>query len=66
MSEETRAAFAELAALPDEDIELDRAALLIARETDETVDVEFYLGFLDKLAVPVHEQTHRAPLAAEQ
>lgn len=50
MSIDARLQFADLARLPDEEIDLDRAALLIARETDETVDVDFYLGFLDQLA----------------
>ena len=50
MTIDARLQFADLARLPDEEIDLDRAALLIARETDETVDVDFYLGFLDQLA----------------
>ena len=50
MNEESRERFAAIAALPDEDVQLDEAALLIAAETDPTIDVEFYLAFLDDLA----------------
>ncbi|MBL6689756.1 MAG: transglutaminase family protein [Pseudomonadales bacterium] len=46
-----RARFAEIAALPDQDIPLDEAALLIAAEAEESVDVASYLGELDKLAI---------------
>lgn len=45
-----RAKFAEIAALPDEDIPIDEAALLIAAEADENVEVNHYLNELDLLA----------------
>ena len=46
-----RARFADIAALPDDDIPLDEAALLIAAEAEEEIDVGHYLGELDKLAI---------------
>ncbi|MBO6656676.1 MAG: transglutaminase family protein [Pseudomonadales bacterium] len=46
-----RARFTEIAALPDDDIPLDEAALLIAAEAEEDIDVDHYLGELDKLAI---------------
>lgn len=45
-----RSRFAEIAALPDEDIPLDEAALLIAAEADEDLEVDKYLKQLDALA----------------
>lgn len=52
-----RARFADIAALPDKEIPLDEAALLIAAEAEESVDVTSYLGELDKLAIAFrHDQ----------
>ena len=48
--DETRSRFAEIAALPDEQIELDEAALLIAAETEDNINVTLYLQALDELA----------------
>lgn len=45
-----RERFAALASLPDEEIKLDEAALLIAAESDEDVDIEHYLQDLDAIA----------------
>ncbi len=50
MDEETRTRFATLAALPDEEIRLDEAALLIAAETEDNIDTSLYLKALDILA----------------
>lgn len=47
---EIRERFAALAALPDGDIRLDEAALLIAAEFDEDFNIKSYLKRLDKLA----------------
>lgn len=43
--------FAKLCLLPDAEIPLDRAALLIAAEAEPSLDVEHYLAALDELAV---------------
>jgi regulator of sirC expression with transglutaminase-like and TPR domain len=48
--EDIRARFSELAALPDDEIRLDEAALLIAAETDEDVDTGNYLKELNQIA----------------
>ncbi len=45
-----RTRFAEIAALPDQEIPLDEAALLIAAEAAQDVDTAHYLSELDKLA----------------
>jgi len=50
-NEEIRERFAAIASLPDGDIRLDEAALLIAAESDDTVDVDSYLDRLDEIAV---------------
>lgn len=50
MTSETRQQFAAIAALPDQQIQLDKAALLIAAEADDQVVVEHYLGELDNYA----------------
>lgn len=50
-NEEIRKRFAAIASLPDGDIRLDEAALVIAAESDNTVDVDSYLDRLDKMAV---------------
>lgn len=50
MSETIRDRFAAIASLPDEEIRLDEAALLIAAETDEGVDIDKYLAELDAMA----------------
>ena len=43
--------FAQIASLPDEQIKLDEAALLIAAETEESIDIPLYLEALDQLAL---------------
>ncbi|MDA0788914.1 MAG: transglutaminase-like domain-containing protein [Proteobacteria bacterium] len=50
MNEEARERFAQIASLPDEDIHLDEAALLIAAETRSQLDVGHYLTLLNNLA----------------
>jgi regulator of sirC expression with transglutaminase-like and TPR domain len=50
MSPDPRARFAELVALPDDDIDLATAALLIAAEAYPGLDVDSYLARLDNLA----------------
>lgn len=50
MPETIRDRFAAIASLPDEEIRLDEAALLIAAETDEGVDIDKYLAELDAMA----------------
>lgn len=47
---EIRERFAAIASLPDDDIQLDEAALLVAAETDGGFDVASYLTRLDRLA----------------
>ena len=47
---DARAHFTAVAGLEDSEIQLDRAALLIAAETDEALDVDLYLKHLDDLA----------------
>ncbi len=51
-----RTRFAEMAALPDEEIRLDEAALLIAAETESGIDIPYYLGALDTLAATFEEE----------
>ncbi len=48
--EDIRARFTLMAALPDHQIKLDEAALLIAAETDADVDIDHSLALLDQLA----------------
>ncbi len=48
--ENTRARFEAIALSSDEEIHLDEAALVIAAETDDSVNVEKSLGQLDHLA----------------
>ena len=50
MNTDIRQRFAAIAALPDDAIKLDEAALLIAAEADEAISVHHYLGELDRLA----------------
>ena len=50
MDNDVRKRFAELAALPDEQIDLDEAALLIAAETEDDLSIKHYLKLLDNLA----------------
>ncbi len=50
MTEDIRARFAQIAALPDGEIPLDEAALLIAAEAEADLDVTHYLTLLDDLA----------------
>jgi regulator of sirC expression with transglutaminase-like and TPR domain len=50
MNDEARTRFAEIACLPDNDIHLDEAALLIAAETEDSLDVGHYLTVLSNLA----------------
>jgi len=50
MDKQTRSRFAALAALPDDEIRLDEAALLIAAETEDNIDTSLYLKALDLLA----------------
>jgi regulator of sirC expression with transglutaminase-like and TPR domain len=50
MSTDPRARFTELAALPDHQIDLATAALLIAAEAYPQLDIDTYLGRLDSLA----------------
>jgi len=50
MDKQTRTRFAALAALPDDEIRLDEAALLIAAETEDNIDTSLYLKALDLLA----------------
>lgn len=51
MTDLFRTRFAELALLPDEQLPLDEAALLIAAEAGEEFDIQEYLGRLDELAM---------------
>jgi len=51
MKDDIRTRFAEIAALPDEQIKLDEAALLIAAETEDDIEVALYLQALDQLAL---------------
>ena len=46
-----------MASRADEDIQLDEAALLIAAEADDAVDVDHYLGELDRLAAHFREDS---------
>ncbi len=55
---EIRLRFAEIAALPDEQIPLDEAALLIAAEAESNINVGHYLTELDKLATAFRENQH--------
>ena len=50
MSDEKRNRFAKVANLPDDKIVLDEAALLIAADMQENVDIPHYLSVLDDLA----------------
>ncbi len=50
MDSDIRARFTRLARLPDDEIRLDEAALLIAAETDERIEIPLYLTALDQLA----------------
>jgi len=50
MDKQNRTRFAALAALPDDEIKLDEAALLIAAETEHNIDTSLYLKALDLLA----------------
>jgi regulator of sirC expression with transglutaminase-like and TPR domain len=50
MKEEARARFAEIVARPENELELDRAALLIAAEEYPDLDVEKYLDQIDSFA----------------
>ena len=50
LKERFRDRFAALASLPDSEIQLDEAALLIAAEAEPEISVEHYLGELDSLA----------------
>lgn len=50
MDNEIRERFAGIAALPDDQIPLDEAALLIAAEAEHDISVDDYLGKLDQLA----------------
>ncbi len=51
MDTNIRSKFAEIASLPDEEIKLDKAALLIAADTGEKIDISLYLEALDELAL---------------
>ncbi len=57
MSGEARARFTEISRLADDDVPLDEAALLIAAESHENLDIAHYLGLLDGLAGRF-EQSH--------
>ncbi len=48
-------AFAETVGVPDPDLSLERAALLVARSEYPSMDVDAYLGKLDALAAPLIE-----------
>ena len=50
MKQDIRTKFADIAALPDSQIKLDEAALLIAAETEDNIEVSLYLQALDQLA----------------
>jgi len=50
MEEDIRSRFAQIVALPDEQIKLDEAALLIAAETENNIEIDLYLQALDQLA----------------
>ncbi|MBQ76118.1 MAG: hypothetical protein CMQ20_14000 [Gammaproteobacteria bacterium] len=50
MEDDTRSRFVEMVALPDEQIKLDEAALLIAAETEGNIEIDLYLQALDQLA----------------
>ena len=50
MSDDIRQQFARIAAKANTEIELDKAALLIAAEAEQELSVDHYLGLLDQLA----------------
>lgn len=50
MKNDIRSRFAELAARPDDEIQLDEAALLVAAEAEDNLNVDAYLLQLDELA----------------
>ena len=51
MNEEARARFTDIAGLPDENIHLDEAALLIAAEKQTDLDIKHYLTALGNFAI---------------
>lgn len=51
MNEEARARFTDIAGLPDENIHLDEAALLIAAEKQTDLDIKHYLTTLGNFAI---------------
>src|SRR5574341_1491294 len=62
MKEEARARFAEVMARPENELELDRAALLIAAEGYPDLEVEIYLDQIDALAGMARERNAADPL----
>lgn len=55
MNDEIRNRFAAVASLPDDEIQLDEAALLIAAEAEPDVSIDHYLDLLDQLAIRFKE-----------
>ncbi len=55
----------ELASLPDEEIDIARGALLVSKEVDPELDIDKYLGVLDKMAKELAEYL-KQPLAPRQ
>ncbi|MBI2896783.1 MAG: tetratricopeptide repeat protein [Deltaproteobacteria bacterium] len=51
--------FAQLAAIPEELIDLGRATLLVARDLDSTCDIAASLALLDEMAAPLSGQAAR-------
>lgn len=61
MTTETRERFAVIAGLPDREIPLDEAALLIAAEAEDDMDVSLYLRRLDRLAAGFDDDSRYVP-----
>ena len=61
VTDAARIGFCEQAALPDEQMDVARAALWVAAEAQPDVDVSVYLAQLDALALAVRPQIEAAP-----
>ena len=60
----TRQQLTDMVARPEEDLDLARASLLVAREEYPDLDVESYLGRLDGLASTLRGRLGSAPAHA--
>ncbi len=60
MNEDARARFTDIARLPDENIHLDEAALLIAAEKQTDLDINHYLTVLENLATKFEQDQDMA------